>query len=174
MFFLIDGYNLALSGGLARTLNGPGNAERARNSLLGWLANRLTAVERSRTTIVFDAKPGSIEQKEVAVNEMRVLFAVDYPDADSMMEELIDKNSAPKNLTVVSGDQRIQIAARRRRALAIPSQIFHAQMERRSRQLRISTNSEEKLPVDDPNKLVSEFDTAEIQQLIEEEKSDYP
>lgn len=169
MFHLIDGYNLVLGSGLVRTLSGPGNLERARQRLLGWLASRLDESERARATVVFDAKPHTVAKKEIWESGLRVLFAVDHPDADSCLEELILHHSAPKQLVVVSSDQRLQAAAKRRRAQAISSQDWFEQVEHRFRQPKPITPADEKPLVGNPDPLVSEFDTAEIQRLIDEE-----
>ncbi len=174
MFYLIDGYNLVLASGLARTLNGPGNYLRAQSRLLGWLAGSLTEIERSRTTVVFDAKPGTVDKKELIVDGMRVLFAVDYPDADSQLEDLIAKHSAPKQLTVVSSDRRIRTAATSRRAQALTSEDWYDQMERRKHQPPALAEPEEKPSVGNAEQLITEFDTAEIQRLIDDEPRDYP
>ena len=54
MPLLIDGYNLLHAAGLARRRYGPGGLEKARGSLLGFLAASL-GNETSQTTVVFDA-----------------------------------------------------------------------------------------------------------------------
>ncbi len=169
MFYLIDGYNLAMDSGLSRTLSGPGNPERARSRLLMWLAGRLDDAERARTTVVFDAKRHSVDKADSIEFGMRVLFAVDYPDADSMIEALIAKHSAPKFLTVVSSDQRLLTAALRRRALAVRSADWFEQIDNRPRLESPTPDSDEKLPIGEREKLISEFDTAEIQRLIDDE-----
>ena len=169
MFYLIDGYNLALDSGLSRTLSGPGNPERVRSRLLMWLASRLEDAERARTTVVFDAKRHSVDKAELIEQGIRVLFAVDYPDADSMIEVLISKHSAPKLLTVVSSDQRLHTAAQRRRASAIRSAEWFEQIDNRPRLKLPTSDSDEKPPLGDREKLISEFDTAEIQRLIDDE-----
>ncbi|NQU25811.1 MAG: NYN domain-containing protein, partial [Candidatus Nealsonbacteria bacterium] len=62
-------------------------------------------------------------------------FASPHGDADVMIEELIRSNSAPRGLTVVSSDHRLQRAARRRRATAVDSDVWYAEIVR-SRQQR--------------------------------------
>ena len=51
-------------------------------------------------------------------------FAVGYGEADTLMEEYIKQHTAPRNLTVVSSDHRVQRAAKRRRAQAIDSNLW--------------------------------------------------
>ena len=59
-----------------------------------------------------------------------VQFAAKDTDADTVIEQLIAADSAPKRLTVVSSDHRIQRAAKRRKAIAVDSDIWFAQILR--------------------------------------------
>ncbi len=54
----------------------------------------------------------------------RVIYAGPGRDADSLIERLIEAEHAPKRMSVVSSDRRLQKAARRRRARVIPSDDF--------------------------------------------------
>jgi hypothetical protein len=70
---------------------------------------------RGRTCVVFDAaNPPQDQPSEFNVGGVDVRFAVDYPEADDLLEELISANSSPKTLAVVSSDHRVQTAATRR------------------------------------------------------------
>ncbi|TWT73146.1 NYN domain-containing protein [Allorhodopirellula solitaria] len=88
-----------------------------RQRLLDRLAEHLDENVRLRTCVVFDAKdappnlPSRFEHQGIDVR-----FAVDYCEADDLLEELIAAHPAPKTLSVVSSDHRIGTAARRRRA----------------------------------------------------------
>jgi predicted RNA-binding protein with PIN domain len=137
--------------------------------VLGWLASRLTEVERARTTVVFDSKYVAAGGRELQFEGMRILFAVDYPDADTLIEELIAKHSSPKQLAVISSDQRILSAALARRASAIKSHDWFDQLETRRHTETPSAEPEEKPEVSDQERLIREFDTAEIRQLIDDE-----
>ena len=55
MAIVIDGYNLLNMTTIGTDLAGPWTLERARESLVDFLHNRLTAQELAQTTIVFDA-----------------------------------------------------------------------------------------------------------------------
>lgn len=124
-FRIIDGYNLMHSVGYARERYGQGGLERSRNRLLRFLANRLDLEERRRTTIVFDARTIPFEGvRELKLEEMTVLFNKAGSDADTLIEELILKHSAPKQLEVVSGDRRLQKAIKRRKGIAVESEDF--------------------------------------------------
>src|SRR5262249_8464514 len=52
-------------------------------------------------------------------------------DADLLIEQLIAANSAPRRLTVVSSDHRLHRAARRRRATAVDSDKWYAEVLRK-------------------------------------------
>lgn len=133
MQLLIDGYNLLHAtdlfgqGALAGTLRG------SREALLGFLASRLTARERRATTIVFDAAsapPGLPAQQ--SWEGVTVLFARGYPDADAMLEDLIERAPAPKELLVVSSDHRVQRAARLRGAAWVESETWRRELQERT------------------------------------------
>lgn len=132
MQLLIDGYNLLHatdlfgSGALAGTLQG------SREALLDFLAIRLSSRERPNTTIIFDAAgapPGLPDQ--LTFNQIHVRYARNYPDADALLEELIECWTAPRELEVISSDHRVQRAARRRGAKYSDSQPWYAKLSRR-------------------------------------------
>lgn len=132
MALIIDGYNLLN----ATTITGRGTAgtslARARTALLDFLAERLTPEECRATTVVFDARnapPGLepvLEHRAITVR-----FARPHREADDLIEELIQSNTSPRRLTVVSSDHRLHRAARRRRATPIDSDVWFRQFSRR-------------------------------------------
>jgi hypothetical protein len=110
MRYVIDGYNLLYALGLVHARMGPHGLEKARLALLG----RLAASGEEGMTVVFDAghsPPGAPAGQDH--QGVRVLFATKR-EADDLIEELIGQDSAPRGLTVVSDDHRVQQAARRR------------------------------------------------------------
>ena len=124
-FRIIDGYNLMHSVGYAREQYGQGGLERSRTRLLRFLVNRLDQDERRRTTVVFDARAIPFEGvREYKYHELTVLFNPAGSDADTLIEELILEHSAPKQLEVVSGDRRLQKAIKRRKGIAVESEVF--------------------------------------------------
>lgn len=142
MPLIIDGYNLISTVGIIARGVGPGSLERARLALLNFLAESLDADEIAVTAVVFDAKnspPGL--PRTVLHRGLTVRFAARYPDADSLIEELIGEESAPRSLTVVSSDHRIQRAARRRRAAAVDSDIWYDALVGRRRQRQTTAAS---------------------------------
>jgi len=129
---LIDGYNLMHAAGIVGRGVGPGGLERSRHALLNSLAESIELSERRRTTVVFDAAgapPGL--PSEFRHEEIHVRFARGYADADELIEALILADSAPRRLLVVSSDHRLHRAARRRRAKAIDSDRWYAEILRR-------------------------------------------
>ncbi len=137
MRILIDGYNLAHAAGILATNIGPGTLRRARDGLVGFLAASLTEREKRGATVVFDAKDAPADLPgDSKVDGIRVLFAFDHPSADELIEELIFADSAPRQLVVVSGDRRLQVAARKRGAQAVESEAWHETLRRRRREER--------------------------------------
>ena len=118
MKLIVDGYNLLHASGVFGAGRGPGAFEQSRRALLDMLAD-LLGEEASNTVVVFDAArapdglPGRSTHRGI-----RVWFAREYPDADSLIEELVEDATSP-HLVVVSNDRRLQAAARRRRARAV-------------------------------------------------------
>ncbi len=114
MTYLIDGYNLLYALGLVHAKMGPHGLKKARLGLLG----RLSGVYGSHApdvTVVFDAHhapPGAPDREDY--QGLHIQYAVRYAEADELIEQIIHQSSAPKQLTVVSDDQRLQRAARRR------------------------------------------------------------
>lgn len=129
-FLIIDGYNLMHAAGLARANYGPGDLARQRHELLVRLARLLTSDERKRCTVVFDAidAPPNLNGR-FKQDEMVVQFAKPGHEADEVIEALIIQHSAAKRLMIVSSDHRLQTAIRRRKGIAVDSEIFLKQLE---------------------------------------------
>jgi len=136
MTLIIDGYNLLHASGVFGDDRGPRGFERSRLALLDLLAG-LLGDDAADTIVVFDAAnaPDGLPAR-LSHAGLRVWFAREYPDADALIEELVETDRAPTSLTVVSGDRRLQAAARRRRAKAVSSDEWLAEMRRRQRESR--------------------------------------
>lgn len=131
MTLLIDGYNLLHASGLLGRGRGRGVLESSRQALLNFLANSLPEADVVRTTVVFDAHEapwGSLRRTKVV--GISVIFGSSELDADSVIEQLILEDSAPKRLTVVSSDHRLHRAAKRRKATPIDSDIWFREVIR--------------------------------------------
>jgi hypothetical protein len=117
MRYLIDGYNLLHAWGMLRhgTKVPPRTLEQARHNLLERL---LRYGAGGGITVVFDARgapPGVPVEEDY--RGIRVCFAVDGT-ADDRIEDLLRHEGAPQHLTVVSDDNRLRQAARRRHCRA--------------------------------------------------------
>jgi predicted RNA-binding protein with PIN domain len=125
MRLLIDGYNLMHAAGRMNRRFGPDGLRRARLRFLNELAMTLGVQRASSTTIVFDASSLPLNQApESTFKGMTVIYAIDDEDADTRIERLIARDSAPRSLTVVSSDRRLRRAAQRRRATSRSSDDF--------------------------------------------------
>jgi predicted RNA-binding protein with PIN domain len=127
---LVDGYNLLHASGVFGATRGARGLESSRTALLDHVAD-LVGETAPRVLFVFDAAkapdglPGKIVHRGI-----RVWFAREYPDADSLIEEILEEERSPASITVVSNDRRLQLAARRRGAAAISSDAWLADLRR--------------------------------------------
>lgn len=129
MALLIDGYNLLHVTGIFGKGRGPGSFQRSREALLRFLAASIDFQRHRDTTIVFDAADAPPDLPDTIEHEgLVVRYARNYPDADTLIEELIAQHSTPRKLLVVSSDHRIQRAARRRRARSIDSDVWYSKV----------------------------------------------
>lgn len=168
MRLLIDGYNLLHVTDLFGQGKDAGTLHGARGALLVFLARTLSASERRATTIVFDAAgapPGL--PATVYYDHITSHFAHNYPDADTLIEEIIESHRAPRGLLVVSSDHRVSRAARHRGAKTIDSDVWFAQQQRALRDRQPSGTQSGK-PTKDGGSLahwIREFTTPEMAEL---------
>jgi len=131
-FLLIDGYNLLHAAGFARHTYGDGMLEQCRLRLIRYLLNHLTQAERKRATLVFDAGEAPTDlPRQWVIQGLQVVFAKPGGDADSEIERLIVRHSAPRLLRIISSDHRLQKAARKRRCRFADSEDFVEELEKR-------------------------------------------
>ena len=118
--YLIDGYNLIHAMGLLPVKAGPGKLEKARLALLGLLKGSF-GDDAGAVTVVFDGS-GAPAGSDVSqsYHGIRVQYAQRQQQADDLIEDLLRHAGAPKSLSVVSDDHRLQNAARRRQASVLP------------------------------------------------------
>jgi predicted RNA-binding protein with PIN domain len=130
MRYLIDGYNLLHAMGLVRGKAGPHGLEQARKALLGRLCGD-HGIEAGAVTVVFDAAhapPDAAAEGEY--QGVHILYAL-QSEADEVIETLIQRESTPRQLMVVSDDHRIQQAGRRRHCSVRGCLDYLEEMERR-------------------------------------------
>lgn len=116
MRYLIDGYNLLHAMGLLCGKVGPHGLEKARLALLDRLCS-VHGEDAGAVTVVFDASrapPGVPAEEEY--HGIHVRYAVGG-EADEVIENLIQQEATPRQLTIVSDDHRLQQAGSRRRCL---------------------------------------------------------
>lgn len=133
MTLIIDGYNLLHASGVFGAERGLRGFEQSRIALLDLLLN-LLGDDAAKTIVVFDAAnaPDGLPGR-CTHGPIRVWYAREYPDADSLIEEVVEDDTAPHDLVVVSSDRRLQAAARRRRATAVGSAEWLAEQRERRR-----------------------------------------
>ncbi len=132
-FLIIDGYNFLHAAGMFPRRADGNTLDQARRRLFRFLEARLSPGERERARIVFDVRQNRREvPRQQHIAGLTILNAVEHPDADTLIEELIHEHSAPRQLVVVSSDHRLQRAARTRKAQAIKSEDFYEQMQQRN------------------------------------------
>ncbi len=74
--------------------------------------------------IVFDGIGPSDKTCFDNISNLEVFFSGLNSDADTVIEEKIRANTAPKRLMVISNDRRLRAASRVRRAISVKSEVF--------------------------------------------------
>lgn len=172
MALIIDGYNLIHAANILGRGVGPGGLERARIALLEFLVASYDQQQRRAIVVVFDAEhapPGL--PRTVDYHGITVRFSAGYRDADELIEELIQKHSAPRKLTVVSSDHRIHRAAKRRRATPVDSDVWYAEAVRRRIERRAQQDAESQEQIA-PGSLVSPGEIARWSRELAQEGLD--
>ena len=132
MAYLIDGYNLLFaylgtppSRKLTKAL------ERARRRLLELLRLGHEG-QLGDVTVIFDAAQAPPRAPaEFEYHGIHVAFAIHEERADDLIEAMIRKASAPRQITVVTDDHHIQRAAQRRHCLVRGCTDYLSDLERR-------------------------------------------
>lgn len=113
---IIDAFNvLHVTGVLDTQHAGPGLAD---------LADLIVSSQwgKIRSSLICDG-PG-VNARMKPPGNVEIIYAGAGKDADTLIESIVEASSAPRLLSVVSSDRRIQQAARRRRAEVISSDAF--------------------------------------------------
>jgi predicted RNA-binding protein with PIN domain len=153
MTLIIDGYNLLHASGVFGAERGPRGFEQSRVALLDLLCDLLDD-HAADTIVVFDAArapdglPGRLVHRGI-----RVWFAREYPDADTLIEELVEDDTAPAHLVVVSSDLTAELVAE-----GLAREVVHAvQTTRKSLDLEFTDHID----------LVFETDSTELRSALE-------
>jgi len=120
MPFLIDGYNVYHAAGKLYEQW----SHSAPATLCELIAEDMRRM-KDRATIVFDGvRPRDFSGHIEPAGFVKILFSGPDSDADSVLEKLIKKNTAPRRLQVVSSDNAVRRMARRRRSVSLTSQDY--------------------------------------------------
>jgi predicted RNA-binding protein with PIN domain len=119
--FLIDGYNLMYAVGYASKGMPAGDLARGRARLLDWIAD-LRGDRTDAVRVVFDGVAGK-KSKEGVHRGLAVRYS-HKKTADDVIEALIAAEPKPQQLAVVSNDNRLRDAAKRRRCAVYSSDAF--------------------------------------------------
>jgi len=140
MRYLIDGYNLAHRLTLRAGQVSKSELAQARTNLIKFLAQH-HGDEAGKVTVVFDAVSARNIESKQTVHGIDVRMAVGE-SADDVIERLIKNQSAPKQLTVVSDDHRVQAAGRRRGCRVLECQEYLDFLESPTAATRVSIGPE--------------------------------
>ena len=119
MPFLIDGYNLLRA--VEKIQGGPESITDIQ--LCRIISAYLQRIDQPGQ-IVFDGIGPREKQAFENLESLEVIFSGRSKDADTVIEDKITTNTAPKRLTVVSDDRRLRTAAKRRKAISVKVRQF--------------------------------------------------
>ena len=122
---IIDGHNL-----LHTILKREEDFEAVSDIVLCRLVGKYLRLTGRRGEIIFDGVGPRDKDVFDRIGGVEVLFAGAGTDTDTVIEEKIKANTAPKRLTVVSSDRRLRKAARTRKATAVKSEDFWTNLQK--------------------------------------------
>ncbi len=122
---IIDGQNLLWA--LRETLD---EREITTEIELCRVLSRYFAATDEPGQVVFDGAGPADKSAFDVIGNLEVVFAGFHNDADSVIEEKIKANTAPRRLTVVSSDRQVRKAATTHKATAVRSEDFWKQVRR--------------------------------------------
>jgi predicted RNA-binding protein with PIN domain len=169
MRYLIDGYNLLHRLGLMRTRMAPGELAGARQRLISLLI-KASGKDARRICIVFDSAGAPAKRPPDQIGQdIDIRFARGGEAADDLIEDLIRSHSAPKQLTVISDDHRLQRAARRRACRVVSCTAYLEETEHKLRSpYRKPDPPHAPSPVDDRDFWLRAFDSIEQEPELRE------
>ncbi len=125
---IIDGHNLLHS--IQQT--GEDSEPISRIQLCRILSGYLKLIDENGE-IVFDGTGPRDKSGFDNISNLEVFFAGIGMDADTVIEDKIKANTAPRRLTVVSSDRRLRDSARARKATSVKSEVFWNNLRKRLR-----------------------------------------
>ncbi len=115
MPYLIDGYNLYH----AALKFGEEWARLVPLQMCCLVAEDMARMDDHATVIFDGTEPRGRFTKVAPPDRVRIVYAGGGVEADTRIESIIGKNTAPRRLIVVSTDRQVRAAARRRRAQSL-------------------------------------------------------
>jgi len=126
---IIDGYNLLRSVQKAEEFESISDVQLCR------LVGRYLKLIGEKGEIIFDGTGPPDKSGFDDISNLEVFFAGLATDADTVIEDKIRANTAPKRLTVVSSDRRLRKSAQTRKSRGVKAEVFwdelHKQLSRK-------------------------------------------
>ena len=119
MPFIIDGCNLLWA--IEKTGD---RREKMTDVALCHVIGRYLKLVGQHGEVIFDGTGPCDKGRFDNISNLEVYFAGLGTDADTVIEDKIKADNAPKGLTIVSSDHRIRDAARRRGSCSVTSLVF--------------------------------------------------
>jgi len=86
-------------------------------------------IKKARVTVVFDGAPDQAVPEGSTFHGVKVFYAKPGSDADTRIEQLVEKSTDPRGITVVTSDRRLAFLVRSSGAAVIRSGEFRLQLE---------------------------------------------
>ena len=150
---IIDGHNL-----LHSIVKLSEEAESINDVQLCWIISKYMKAIREKGEIIFDGTGPRDKSHFDNIANLEVCFAGLGTDADSVIENKIKANTAPKRLSIVSSDRRLRDAARSRKATAVKSEVFWDNLQKQLKR---------KKPVKEPEAKRTGLSESETKQWLE-------
>ena len=123
--FIIDGHNLLYS--IREVDEG---SESISDVQLCRIVGRYLKLAGEKGEIIFDGTGPRDKSGFEDISNLEVFFAGLGTDTDTVIEDKIRANTAPKRLTIVSSDRRLRKAAQARKATAVKSELFWSNLQK--------------------------------------------
>ena len=123
MAYIVDGNNV-----MGQTPGWHRDKSASRRALLEKLS-LFSRVKKTRVTVVFDGAPDQAVPEGSTFHGVRVFYASPGSDADTRIEELVERSTDPRGLKVVTSDRHLAFLVRSGGATVIRSGEFRTQLE---------------------------------------------
>ena len=123
--FIIDGHNL-----LWAIQEADDGSESISDVQLCRIVGRYLKLAGEKGEIIFDGTGPRDKSGFEDISNLEVFFAGLGTDTDTIIEDKIRANTAPKRLSIVSSDRRLRKAAQVRKATAVKSELFWSNLQK--------------------------------------------